>query len=399
MKVWEILKKFRLKSFKQEFRRLSRISLFQIVVVLLFLWALGSVIIYIVERPHRGGFESLPLSSWYAIVSMLTVGYGDMVPNSGLGKFIAAITFVGGFILFSITTAIITSIITTRRLQETRGLERVKISNHIIICGSNLLLDSIIEGIRRLNKDEEKDIVLVNELSEEKANEIIVNHSPPQIKYVKGDFVNEAVLKRAGVSNASSVVVLADEHGLDRSNPDERTILATLSIRSLAPDATICAQIINETNETHLRRAGADEIVASTEYTGFIIASAVVTPGVPQMLGDMLSYDKSQRLMRIKIPKSFIGKSFKEFSSHLKKYFNAILIGVVSQTKGFGLSDILKDDASSIDQFIRKKFEEADKDVEEREGSYINTHLNPGDNYKLSEDEFAVIIGPSDIEI
>jgi voltage-gated potassium channel len=84
-------------------------------------------------QPDR--FGTMPQSLWWAVVTMTTVGYGDVYPQTGLGKFLGAIVALLGIGMFALPTAILGS----GFLEETsrRGKQRVNTANcpH---CGKSL---------------------------------------------------------------------------------------------------------------------------------------------------------------------------------------------------------------------------------------------------------------------
>ncbi|MCG9597015.1 ion transporter [Vibrio sp. Isolate25] len=65
-------------------------------------------LIYVIEGP-KNGFTSIPLSIYWAIVTITTVGYGDLVPQTILGKAIASITMLMGYSIIAVPTGIITA--------------------------------------------------------------------------------------------------------------------------------------------------------------------------------------------------------------------------------------------------------------------------------------------------
>jgi voltage-gated potassium channel len=73
-------------------------------------WALAVVVFGIVERlVDPKSFHSVWLGMWWAIETVTTVGYGDIVPTQTAGKVIAAFLMLGGLSLISVLTAVITS--------------------------------------------------------------------------------------------------------------------------------------------------------------------------------------------------------------------------------------------------------------------------------------------------
>jgi len=83
------------------------------------IWVSTVVLFGVVERiVDPDTFDTVWLAFWWAIQTITTVGYGDVVPGSSAGKAIAAILMLGGLSLLSIITATITSAFVARRQAE-----------------------------------------------------------------------------------------------------------------------------------------------------------------------------------------------------------------------------------------------------------------------------------------
>lgn len=85
----------------------NKISVF-LFVVLILVTIMGTVM-YIVEKPYNEGFKSIPQSVYWAIVTLTTVGYGDIAPVTVLGKFLAGLIMITGYAIIAVPTGIVTS--------------------------------------------------------------------------------------------------------------------------------------------------------------------------------------------------------------------------------------------------------------------------------------------------
>jgi voltage-gated potassium channel len=92
---------------------------------------LGTVM-YVVEGP-RHGYTSIPVAMYWAIVTMTTVGYGDITPHTSLGKLIASFMMLLGRGILAVPTGIVTAEMSTRGLAA-RARERLARACHD--CGS-----------------------------------------------------------------------------------------------------------------------------------------------------------------------------------------------------------------------------------------------------------------------
>ena len=85
---------------------LRKISIFMLVVLMLVI-ILGSIM-YLVEKGEHG-FSSIPDSIYWAIVTITTVGYGDISPVTAAGKFVASIIMLMGYGIIAVPTGIVTT--------------------------------------------------------------------------------------------------------------------------------------------------------------------------------------------------------------------------------------------------------------------------------------------------
>ena len=87
--------------------------------VIIVAWAVGVVVFGVVERiVDPGTFDSVWLGMWWAIQTVTTVGYGDVVPGSTGGKVVATFLMLGGLSLFAVVTGAITSAFVAQRQKD-----------------------------------------------------------------------------------------------------------------------------------------------------------------------------------------------------------------------------------------------------------------------------------------
>jgi voltage-gated potassium channel len=373
--------------------RLYRQMPFQIAMVTLFVICFASAGVYYFESRIAGpNIQSLWDSIWWAVVTMGTVGYGDKYPVSAGGRIVGLVLIVFGVGLMSLFTATIASIFVERRMKEGRGLETVKEKNHIVICGWNEHTEDVLKGLTMYGSMGDTPIVLINELPVDDIESLRLKYHKYSLKFLRGDYIHEEILQRAGIARAKFALIMADiSGGRSKGKVDERTILATLTIKSISPQVKTIAEILDHENRPHLKRAGVDEIIIRGEHIGSLLASAINSPGLPRVFSSIISLGDTNKLWRVNIPRSFIGKSFQELSVYFRKKQHAILIGLVREKQAMKLEDLLSDNTSAIDKFIRDKIKESKKEFfYERDES--KAVINPDDDYIVGPDDFAVIL-------
>ncbi len=100
--------------------------------VLLFV---SSTLIYLIERDQPSkGFGSIPESMWWGIATLTTVGYGDVVPSTGLGKLLGAVIAVLGIGIFALPAGILSAAL-TEVMQKRREREAARVDGRCPYCG------------------------------------------------------------------------------------------------------------------------------------------------------------------------------------------------------------------------------------------------------------------------
>ena len=347
-----------------------------------------AVVVYFFEhRSNPDMYKNYGDAVWWSIVTVATVGYGDIVPRTEFGRIFASLTILSGVILISLFTATISSVFVARKIKESQGLQDIDFTQHTLICGWNAQVEEVLRIFDRYH-DKQMQIVLVNEAPPERIETVINAYQNIEIKFVRGDFSRETILNRANVKMASNALVVPDTGNI---GADEKTLLSILAMKSLNPKLKVCAHIINKDNRQHLKRANADEVVVSDQHTAFFLANNVLYPGAAQVASEMLDYERGNDVHRVEVPVNFIGKSFGEFFMELKKTKNWTILGLVNEEETVSLSDILSHDTSAIDAFIERKFREAGINVAEKSGTRVN--VNPPFDYILQKKDIAVILG------
>ncbi|MCX5866897.1 MAG: NAD-binding protein [Proteobacteria bacterium] len=366
----------------------SRVLLFASMIVIFVTLVL--LVSFFERQAANEGFRGLGDAFWWSIVTATTTGYGDRVPQTGTGRLLAVGVMFLGVISISLITGTVASVLVERKILRGLGMEKISLSGHLIICGYNFRLARIISAIRKMHP-ENLAILVINQAEEEKMMEVLSQTKDRHLHFLRGDYVHEEILRQGSVAQAQAALILSDFTFPERT--DERTILAALALRAVNPGLRIIAEIQREENIPHLRRARVNEIVCGDSYTPFILASGVLSSGIPRTLDLLLQPGSAQSLKIAPIPAGLVGKTFKDVLSHFREKGSALTIGLVSETrKGISLSDILSSDSSAIDQFITRKLAEAEPEIlTQRAG--LQVLLAPPDGQEIEPKDMALLLG------
>ena len=273
---------------------------------------LGGISLYLVERNSNLEISTIGDGLWWALVTITTVGFGDITPVTTVGRVIGGAMMIGG--LF--TLALFAGIVGHSLLNAVLSIreEQFRMSgyvNHIVVCGyemgSGMLLD-VLSG--EINPEEQR-IVLFGPYERP-------NGLPPEFMWVQGDPTKESELDKARIAHASTVIVTGSRRVVPQQ-ADATTILTVFTIRSALKKSSVAtkrkkpvrviAEVLDSENVQHARTAGSDEVietritlapggevlVATMKAAGAV--TALVSGGFTQFtgrIGNRLGFDRTR---------------------------------------------------------------------------------------------------------
>jgi len=206
---------------------------------------------------------SLPDAFYFSIVTITTVGYGDIYPNTQLGKMLSIFLILAGVGSFLGLVGTIAEGLVERRVKDIMGLTSApaKMKNHYIVCGYGKTGSVIVEELERL-----KQKFIVIDKNEEVAREL----SERKFPIIMGDALDEEVLKRTGVDRAKGLAVTFGE--------DADNIFVNITAKSLNPDIRVVTLATREDAIGKMYKTGADRVISPPIAGGRLMAKALITP-------------------------------------------------------------------------------------------------------------------------
>ncbi len=206
---------------------------------------------------------------YLVIITMTTVGYGDITPITWEGKVISMILGMSGLFIFSMSVATVSAGFFNYVQMVRTGMISLKdMKEHIVICGWNETAQVIIEHLRETKPEKDIVVITTQDLSSLKKE---ING---EFYFKRGDFGREEILLDAGVDKASIVIILAEKlEGYTEDSIDARTILTGMQVRDLNKDAVLILELLLRENAKLIKkRKIADFIIVGGELIGAIIS-------------------------------------------------------------------------------------------------------------------------------
>ncbi len=378
----------KIKRFLQEVL-FDKFVLYTFVLILFFIGLLA--FIYFAEKETNGNINTFFDVIWYSLVTVTTVGYGDISPTTVFGRIGGIVLLLVGVIGFAAVSGKVASVLFDRQLKRDRGRIKLKnISNHVIICGWKNNFERILEGVLRSNPDLTLDkIVLINTTSAENMENLRSKTEFKHINYINGDHTQESTLLMANIIKASRVLVLADySQDYSQLEIDSRTVLAALTIANLNSKIYRVVELIDSSFVRHLESTHCDEIILTSDYERSLLVSASSGVGLSHILKYLLPEVSDEGLIIEDIDKNLIGKTYGEYRRTLGNP-RSILIGLLENTGNFykrrreAMSEAQKnpDMSQIVDKLKGIKSLQSNKPV-----------LVPNDDYIIRENTKAIFV-------
>ncbi len=254
--------------------------------------------------------DSISDAVWWAFVTLTTVGYGDRVPATLAGRAIGIGLAFAGVVLAALLTGRIASAWVERSLREGRGMtDQSKQKNHFVICGWKAALDALLRDLVAIDASLRSDqFLLVASVDPGKVEAVRTQADFRQLHFVRGDPLEEAVLTRANVRYARRILVLADDTGShSAAEADARTVMTVITVAKLAPDAYICAELLDPKYQQQLEAAGADEMILTQHNSRVLLANAAVGTGISGIFYALMTGESGGGLVTESFSPEFVG--------------------------------------------------------------------------------------------
>ncbi len=359
------------KVLRQFFKGLIKNFAFKLLSVGLIILFIFSVAIYYTEKDYINYIEengekiedsgsssnirTFEDSVWWAIVTSTTVGYGDYYPTSRMGRVVGILMMFFGIALMGVVTGNIASNLVEKQIKEGRGLDKINLKNHFVICGWKRDMGQFLHDIMEKNKNFlPSEIVLINTAMPEEIENLKMDNELKYINYVNGDFIDERVLQRANLKEAAKVLVLADILINGSSQEvDSRTVMSIITIKSISKSIYTCAELISSKFRSYLEVSNCDEIILSSDYNRHMIANASSGSGISHVISELLDVNADVAINTVDIPKNYVGKNYNDLSRYIHDKDRSLLIGLLENTGNFYIrkTEALQEAQKTADMF------------------------------------------------
>ena len=283
---------------------------------------ISSVLIYVMEaNKMNSAINSLFEAFYWAIVTISTVGYGDIVPVTTEGRFVSIIVIFAGISVLAFTTSLFVSAFTEKldEIKEIKTIEKIsKFKDFYLICGYESVA---------------KEVAL--HLTENGHNLIVLDEDIQRIEQAKLDGYTALNYDPGSIGSYEKIdlnINLQVRAILCLRENDVENVYAALTIRSLYSDVMILSLLNNDANRNKLEFVGVNKIVYPQELIGLITKELVGKPVAFEVVHELRSENSDVVIDEIGLTQRIVN-NFTIVGDLNNKKYNIVLLGVYKHEK------------------------------------------------------------------
>lgn len=255
---------------------------------------------------------------YMTVITVSTVGYGEVRPLSTAGRWFASLLIVVNIGIFAYLLSAFSYYVVQGEFFRNLHLQRVQqqidnLKGHIILCGYGRLGREAVRLLKLHNLD-----FVVIEIDPEEIKKL----RELDVLYIEDDATHEGVLEQAGIHRAESIISSLPE--------DTNNVYTVLTARDLNPGIHIVARSGTHATERRLRIAGADHVILPEQIGGFYMASLITKPNAVEFFAFITNETESdigfEELRYDEMPDKIRDKAIRDLT--LRPETGANIIGI-----------------------------------------------------------------------
>jgi voltage-gated potassium channel len=254
---------------------------------------------------------------YFTLATITTVGYGDLVPQTGAGRAVAMILMLGGVATALYVFSSVSAFVVEGRLRQVMGVRKMKrtierVRGHYVVC-----------GFGKLGK------LVARELALARVDFVIVESDPEKTAearekeylVIEGDATHQEVLTAAGIERAGGLATTISD--------DAENLYIGIAARSMRPDLPVVCRSSTNRVRGLFERAGIPRTISTDEIGARRVVSSLIRPHVVEFMDELLApveNTPSLHGLRLEAGAPLAGQTLKD--ARLRNKFDVVVLAI-----------------------------------------------------------------------
>jgi len=282
-----------------------------------------SLLVWLESSSETSSINNLWDSFWYSIVTLATVGYGDIIPRTTGGRIVGLVFVLGSITVLGAVIGKVTDFISDMRERKKMGYNGTKFENHVVIIGLNSFVKQIIKTLL----DAHQKVAVITDNKAE-VDLLYERYGTEKFFVLYSDLDDYESFKKVNIENSKIVHPALDT--------DTEELVMILNLRDHFPDIKFIVVLEESNLKNTFHSAGVTYVLSKNEFASKLMASFIFEPAVADLTTDLITpnisfnnieeFDIEQYL--VTDHNKYLNKRWGEFCNIIRNKCRSIPIGI-----------------------------------------------------------------------
>ncbi|CAL8084951.1 unnamed protein product [Calicophoron daubneyi] len=244
---------------------------------------------------------------YFTIVTMSTVGYGDLTPKTSFGRLFVCLFILVALAAFASAIPIIAETFFSVR-KYSGSYTKFEEKSHVVVCGditTNSVRTFLSDFLHEDRKRKNVEIVFINPTMPDIQLQSILRLHFECVKYFQGTVMNRDDLRRVKMDQAEACLILASSRAADPDTKDAANIMRVIAVKNYCRDIRVIVQLLQTESKIHLLNSPywnwdvGDEVICFSELKLGFLAQSCIAPGFSTLLTNLFSMCSQKGVKRV----------------------------------------------------------------------------------------------------
>ena len=282
-------------------RSQNTVDILKLLIYFLILWLTISGILHLIET--QGDFwrndaeaRSVLIYVYLTMVTMSTVGYGDVAPVTDLGKAFMILFIIGGLAFFAAILPTLVDVVTDLYARyHYAKFDTTRVPRHVIVCGhvtDKTASDFLKDFLHPDRGDSQTHVLFLHPERPDKDLKNVLRSYYTRVQFLLGSVLNGKDLQKAHISSSTAIFILANKHTDNPTEEDHANLLRVVSVKNSTKNVPIVIQVLHSFSKVQVFNIegwsyGIDIAVCLNELKLGLLAQSCLCPGFSTLIANL----------------------------------------------------------------------------------------------------------------